>query len=51
MPVAEFTVAEIILANKGYYLINLIFHKDGSRERAKAASATFPGNYGEDYSC
>ena len=47
VPVAEFTVAEIILANKGYYLTNRIFHKDGNRERAKATSATCPGNYGE----
>jgi len=47
VPVAEFTVAEIILANKGYYLTNRQFHKDGKRERAKATSATCPGNYGE----
>ena len=46
VPVAELTVAQIILANKGYFLSNRIFHaKD--RQTARAAIAGCRGNYGE----
>ena len=47
VPVAEVTVAQIILSNKGYYRTSRYFHKDGNRDRAKAISAAYPGNYGE----
>ena len=46
VPVAEFTVAQIILANKGYFLTNRLYHTEGR----KSAGATFKkcnGNYGE----
>lgn len=46
VPVAEFTVAQIILANKGYFLTNRLYHAEGR----KSAAATFKkcnGNYGE----
>ena len=46
VPVAEMTVAQIILANKGYFLTSRIFCKDG-RASAKAAFEKCRGNYGE----
>ena len=46
VPVAEMTVAQIILANKGYFLTNRIYHTDG-RKAAAAAFAKCRGNYGE----
>jgi len=46
VPVAEMTVAQIILANKGYFLSNRIFHSQG-RQAADAAFRKCNGNYGE----
>ena len=46
VPVAEMTVAHIILANKGFYLTNRVYHKDGNRE-AREVAKRCPGNYGE----
>ena len=46
VPVAEMTVAQIVLANKGYFLTNRLYHTEGNR----AARDTFKkcnGNYGE----
>lgn len=46
VPVAEMTVAQIVLANKGYFVSSRTYHKDGR----KPAAATFKkcrGNYGE----
>ena len=46
VPVAEFTVAQIILANKGYFLTNRIYHANGNKA-AKAAFHKCNGNFGE----
>lgn len=46
VPVAEFTVAQIILANKGYFLTNRLYHAEGRRS-ASAAFKKCGGNYGE----
>ena len=46
VPVAEFTVAQIILANKGYFLTNRLYHAEG-RKSASAAFKKCNGNYGE----
>lgn len=46
VPVAELTVAQIILANKGYFITNRLFHEKG-REFGKLALAKCRGNYGE----
>lgn len=46
VPVAEMTTAQIILANKGYFLSSRIYHKEGRRQ-AIAAFAKCRGNYGE----
>ena len=46
VPVAEMTVAQIILANKGYYLTSRIFHAEGKRA-ARAVFQKCNGNYGE----
>ena len=46
VPVAEYTVAQIILANKGYFLTNRLYQKQ-LRKEAKAAFAGCRGNYGE----
>jgi phosphoglycerate dehydrogenase-like enzyme len=46
VPVAEFTVAQIILANKGYFLTSRLFHA-GGRSPAKDAFKECRGNYGE----
>ena len=46
VPVAEFTVAQIILANKGYFLTNRLYHAEG-RTSAGAAFKKCNGNYGE----
>ena len=46
VPVSEMTVAQIVLANKGYFLANRLYHTEGNR----AASDAFKkcnGNYGE----
>jgi phosphoglycerate dehydrogenase-like enzyme len=46
VPVAEMTVAEIILANKGYFLTSRLYSKDGQK-CAKEAFTKCRGNYGE----
>ena len=46
VPVAEMTVAQIILSNKGYYLTSRLYHAQG-RDAARKAFAKCKGNYGE----
>ena len=46
VPVAEMTVAQIILANKGYFLTNRLYRTQGNKA-AKDAFAACRGNYGE----
>lgn len=46
VPVAEMTVAQIILANKGYFWTNRLYHAKGNRV-AKDAFSRCHGNYGE----
>ena len=46
VPVAEYTVAEIILANKGYFLSSRLYHEKG-RLAATEAFNKCRGNYGE----
>ena len=46
VPVAEMTVAQIILANKGYFLTSRLYC-DGGRKAAQAAFKKCRGNYGE----
>ncbi len=46
VPVAEMTVAQIILANKGYFLTNRIYHASGNKA-ARDAFKKCNGNYGE----
>ena len=46
VPVAEMAVAQIILANKGYFLTNRIYHTKGNKA-AKDAFTACRGNYGE----
>ena len=46
VPVAEMTVAQIILSNKGYFLTNRLYHEKGNRA-AKEAFKKCNGNYGE----
>ena len=46
VPVAEYTVAQIILANKGFFGSSII-EKKCNREGAKAHFSTFRGNYGQ----
>lgn len=46
VPVAEMTTAQIILANKGYFLSSRIFHQKG-RVSASEAFDKCRGNYGE----
>ena len=46
VPVAEFTTAQIILSNKGYFLTNRLYHANGS-QTAQRAFQKCPGNYGE----
>lgn len=46
VPVAEMTVAEIILANKGYFLSSRLYSKEG-RKAAHEAFRICHGNYGE----
>lgn len=43
VPVAEYTVAQIILANKGFYQNTIMYKKDYSE--ARKFFSTFPGNY------
>lgn len=46
VPVAEMTVAQIILANKGYFLSSRVYHTEGRAEAQKVFSLC-KGNYGE----
>ena len=46
VPVAEMTVAQIILANKGYFLTSRLYRELGN-ERATTAFRKCRGNYGE----
>lgn len=46
VPVAELTTAQIILANKGYFLSSRLYHEKG-REAAVCAFKRCNGNYGE----
>ena len=46
VPVAEMTVAQIVLSNKGYFLTNRLYHEQG-RGSAKEAFQKCNGNYGE----
>lgn len=45
VPVAEFTVGQILLAGKGYFQSAQLY-KQGSFAQANAYSGGFPGNYG-----
>lgn len=45
VPVAEYTVAQMILANKGYYLTSRLA-SEGKREEASKAFNKYMGNYG-----
>ena len=47
IPVAEFTVAQIILANKGYFRSTHVYHSTRSKKEAAAAVKSCSGNYGE----
>lgn len=46
VPVAEYTVAQIILANKGFYLTSM-YMSSGDVESAKNLQTKFPGNFGK----
>jgi len=45
VPVAEFTVAQILLANKGFYQSAALM-KSGERDIARAYAESLPGNFG-----
>ena len=45
VPVAEYTVAQILLANKGFFKACRMNHSPESRKIAKAYHSAFPGNY------
>ena len=47
VPVVEYTLAQIILANKGFFAHSREMKK-GNREAGKAMKAGYPGNYGEN---
>ncbi len=44
VPVAEYTVAQILLANKGFYQAARLY-KEGNHQAAQRHSAMHPGNY------
>ncbi len=47
IPVAEYTVAQIILANKGFYASSRLCSRAADdRRAAQAAFSAYPGNYG-----
>ncbi len=46
VPVAEVTVAEILLANKGFYRACRAFKEDRNKKRAAEITSKYPGNYG-----
>ncbi len=45
VPVAEFTVAQIVLANKGYFMSERLFRSSKSKKKAAAHSSQCAGNY------
>ncbi len=45
VPVAEFTFAQIVLANKGYFMSERLFRSTKSKKTAAAHSAKSAGNY------
>jgi phosphoglycerate dehydrogenase-like enzyme len=47
IPVVEYTLAQIILANKGFFAHSREMKK-GNREAGKIMKAGYPGNYGEN---
>ena len=47
IPVVEYTLAQIILANKGFFAHSREMKK-GNREAGKVMKAAYPGNYGEN---
>lgn len=47
VPVAEYTVAQIILANKGFYRASAVMGK-GEVQRARDISNSYNGNFGEN---
>lgn len=47
IPVVEYTLAQIILANKGFFAHSREM-KRGNREAGKTYKASYPGNYGEN---
>ena len=46
VPVAEYTVAQIILANKGYFLASKMINSPSTRQDAAIYGYTMPGNFG-----
>ncbi len=46
VPVAEYTVAQIILANKGYFLASRMINSPSTRMDAAKYGYTMPGNFG-----
>ena len=47
IPVVEYTLAQIILANKGFFAHSREMKK-GNREAGKIMKSAYPGNYGEN---
>ena len=47
VPVVEYTLAQIILSNKGFFAHSREM-KQGNRDACKAMKAGYPGNYGEN---
>ena len=47
VPVVEYTLAQIILANKGFFAHSREMKK-GNREAGKIMKSAYPGNYGEN---
>ncbi len=45
IPVAEYTVSQILLANKGYYQAAR-YYSQGQIDKARQYASAFPGNYG-----
>lgn len=45
VPVAEFTVAQILLANKGFFQLSRMY-SGGDRQSRQTLGIDFPGNYG-----
>lgn len=46
VPVAEYTVSQILLATKGYFRSERIFRTEKSKKKAAAIAKHYPGNYG-----